>query len=115
MINDISRAFFCARVKRTVYVQLPREDQAPGEENMCGRFKCRMHGTRDAVQIWYQEYSQQLVDIGFKPGAASPRIFYHKEKGIRTYVHGGNYVSSGAPESLQLMQQKLDAKYHVKT
>ena len=34
MINDISRAFFHARAKREVFVQLPQEDAEKGEERM---------------------------------------------------------------------------------
>ena len=33
MVNDISGAFFHARVKRDVYVHLPNEDRGPGEDN----------------------------------------------------------------------------------
>lgn len=39
MTNDISRAFFHARVKRDVFVQLPNEDVKEGEHNMCGKLK----------------------------------------------------------------------------
>ena len=35
MINDISRAFVHAKVKRGVYVQLADMDKASGEEHMC--------------------------------------------------------------------------------
>ena len=37
MVNDISRAFFHARAKRDVCVQLPQEDTQPGDENKCGK------------------------------------------------------------------------------
>ena len=84
MINDISRAFFHARAKREVFVQLPKEDMNEGEEKMCGRLKYSMYGTRDAAQNWYQEYSGQLIKIGFEQGKASPCTFYHRELGIRT-------------------------------
>ena len=42
MVNDISRAFFHAKVTRDVYVQLPNEDRAPGEEGMCGKLRFSM-------------------------------------------------------------------------
>ena len=50
MIKDISRAFFHARAKREVFVQLPKEDVKAGEEAMCGRLNYSIHGTRDAAQ-----------------------------------------------------------------
>ena len=101
MINDISRAFFHALAKRRVYVQLPAEDQEGGEEELCGRLNYSMYGTRDAAQNWFDAYSQQLVKVGFKQGLASPCTFYHQQIGVRTYAHGGDYVSIGKPEQLK--------------
>ena len=65
MVNDISRAFFHAKAKRDVYVQLATEDKLPGEEGMCGKLRYSMHGTRDAAQNWYEEYSGELKEMGF--------------------------------------------------
>ena len=115
MINDISRAFFHAPAKRQVYVQLPQEDQMPGEEGMCGRLNYSMYGTRDAAQNWFDQYSGHLKKIGFQQGKASPCTFYHADKGIRTYVHGDDYVSVGKPESLKWLRTALENSYTVKT
>ena len=49
MINDVSRAFFHAKAKRTVYVALPKEDQGPEEEGLRAKLEYSMHGTRDAA------------------------------------------------------------------
>ena len=114
MVNDISRAFFHARVIRDVYVQLPEEDTGPGEQGLCGKLRYSMYGTRDAAQNLHNEYSQQLLDVGFQQGRASPCIFFNPVKKIRTYVHGDDYVSSGQPEALKWMQLKLEEKYQVK-
>ena len=35
MINDISKAFFHAKAKREVFVQMPAEDLEPGEDGIC--------------------------------------------------------------------------------
>ena len=75
MVNDISRAFFHANVERDVYVQLPQEDQKVGEEHLSGKLRLSMYGTRDAAQDWYKEYSQQLMNVGFIQGKASPCAF----------------------------------------
>ena len=115
MVNDISRVFFHAKAKREVFVQLPNEDINPGEENMCGKLKHFMYGTRDAAQNWYQEYSNQLIQIGFVQGKVSPCVFHHRERGIRTYVHGDDYVSTAKPDQLQWMKTQLEKKYIVKT
>ena len=115
MVNDISRAFFHAKVEREVYVELPAEDRKPGEEHLCGKLRFSMYGTRDAAQNWYNEYFQQLVRSGFVQGLASRCTFYHLEKQIRTYVHGDDYVSTGRPESFEWMRKELEKKCQVKT
>ena len=74
-----------------------------------------MYGTRDAALNWYDEYSSQLISIGFVQGVATPCVFYHKEKGIRTFVHGDDYVSTGKLSSLKWMQDSLEKKYKIKT
>ena len=74
-----------------------------------------MYGTRDAAQNSYKEYSQQLIKIGFIQGKASPCIFYHPTRHIRTYVHGVDYMSAGMQENLKWMKYELENKYQVKT
>ena len=110
MINDISRAFFHAKAKREVYVQLPSEDGGTTGEPMCGKLNYSMYGTRDAAQNWYEEYSQRLIDNGFEQGKSTPCIFFHKKRGIRTYVHGDDYVSTGLLKELMWLKGKLEEK-----
>ena len=71
---DVRRAYFYADSKRTVYVDLPPEDQ---EEGMCGKLVKSMYGTRDAAQNWELEYSTFMKDLGFSRGRASPCVFHH--------------------------------------
>ena len=115
MINDISRAFFHAPAKHKVYVQLAKEDKTVGEEHLCCRFGYSMYGTRDAAQNWFDAYSHNLKSIGFQPGASSPCTICNKEKSMRTYVHGDDYVSVARPESLRWLQQELEKCFKVKT
>ena len=100
MVNDIRRAFFHAKAEREVYVQSAPEDTFPGEEGMCRRLRCSMYGTRDAALTWYKEYSGKLVEMGFTQRKASPCMFYHEQKNIRAYAHGGDYVITGLPQHL---------------
>ena len=113
MVNDVGRAFVDARAQREVYVQLPNEDLKIGEWHLCGRLKYSMYGTRDAAQNWHEEYSNQLISIWFKQGRASPCTFYYVERGIRTYVHGDDYVSIGKIKELKWMQGKLESAYAI--
>ena len=114
-VNDVTRAFFYANATRDVHVQLPDEDRVEGEEGMCGKLNYSMYGTRDAAQNWQEEFSQQLVSKGFTRGAASPIVFHHESRGIRTLVHGDDYVSVGMPGQLQRLEEQLKSKYQIKT
>ena len=115
MVNDITRAFFHAKVELDVFIQLLDEDRKVGEERMCGELRLSMYGTRDAAQNWYNEYSQQLIRMGSIQGTSSPCTFYNPARRIRTYVHGDDYVSTGLPENLNWMKRELEKKYQVKT
>ena len=80
MANDVSRAFFHAKAKRDVYVDLPAEDKEPGDEYRCAKLEHLMYGPRDAAMNWHDEYFGQLIDNGFVQGKASPCTFYHPVK-----------------------------------
>ena len=115
MVNDVSRAFVHAKACREIFVQLANEDGQQGDERMCGRLNYSMYGTRDAAQNWAKEYSDMFTSIGFKQGRASPRAFHHQAKGIRTFVHGDDYVSVVEPKELDWMKRQLKRKYKIKT
>ncbi len=44
---DAARAYFHAKARRVVYVELPKEDY---QEAMCGKLKKAMCSTRDAAK-----------------------------------------------------------------
>ena len=115
MVNDVSRAFFHARTRRDVDVQIAEEDKQPGDEHRCGKLNYSMYGTRDAAQNWANEYAEMLMSIGFVQGSASPCVFYHKERQVRTFVHGDDYVSSAIPKQLEWLKGELEKKYKIRT
>ena len=115
MVNDVSRAFFHARATRDVYAQLQAEDMAAGESQMCGKLNYSMYGTLDAAQNWQAECSQRLIESGFVRGTASPCVFHHVVLGIRTLVHGDDYVSVGQPDQLKWLEGQLQQKCKIKT
>ena len=75
--GDVVRAYFHARARGKVYVELPEEDW---EEGMCGRLELSMYGTRDAAQNWEEERAEMLIGLGFKQGKYTPCAFYHPER-----------------------------------
>ena len=108
---DVRRAYFYADSKRTVYVDLPPEDH---EEGMCGKLVKSMYGTRDAAQNWELEYSTCMRDLGFNRGQASPCVFYHQERNIRTASHGDDFTLLGYEKDLDWFRDQIASRYSVK-
>ena len=74
-----------------------------------------MYGTRAAAQNWQKEVTKTITELGFQSGKSSPVIVAHEQRNIRTCVHGDDFVSSGTPENLKWLQDKLEAKYEIST
>ena len=113
MVNDVSGAFFCAPARRQVFVELPPEDPDHGKK--IGELNCSMYGTRDAAQNWGETCAEAMIKAGFERGRASPCVFYHKDRKIRTYIHGDDYVSVGQDQDLKWLKGVLEAAFEIKT
>ena len=49
MINDVRRAYFYAKQKRNVFINLPAEDEE-AKEGEVGQLMLCLYGTRDAAK-----------------------------------------------------------------
>ena len=106
ILNDVRRVFFHAKAEREVYVQLAPDDVVLGGcGGVCGKCCYSMYGARCAAQHLYNACPGRLVEMGFTQGRSSPCPFYRKQMNPRTYVHGGDYVSTGFPQQLQWMRK----------
>ena len=56
---DVRRAYVHAKVKSDVYVELPDEDKFHGED-VCGKLRYSMYGTRQVASNWEGEYSEHV-------------------------------------------------------
>ena len=65
MAADVKRAYFYAKCRRPVYIEISIEDFAAGDEAMVGKLNLSLYGTRDAAQNWAKEYSEYLMQVGF--------------------------------------------------
>ena len=98
---DIRKAYFHAKAKRLIYVELPEEFCEPGEYGrVCGRLNYSLYGTRDAASNWEECYSQALIELGFKQGLSSPCVFFHPTRNISTVVHGDDFTSLAVESEL---------------
>ena len=114
MVNDVSRAYFCAPARRQVFVELPSEDKSDGED-MVGELSYSMYGTRDAAQNWGEECASTMQKLGFRRGKASPCTFYHPSRHLRTYIHGDDFVTAGMEKDLTWMKTEIEKFYQIKT
>ena len=104
MVQDVKKAYFYAPATRDVYVELPPERHQPG---MCAKLHKSLDGTRDAALNWAQAYSEVLETMSFVKGLSSPCSFFHQGWGIRTVVHGDDFLTAGKDEDLKWLQEHL--------
>ena len=97
MVNDVARAFFEAPMTRELCVELP-EEAKEGEDwakDMVGLLQMSLYGTRDAARNFQREVTLFMERNGFSVGKYNVCTFYHQKFGIRTLVHGDDFISSG--------------------
>ena len=114
LIADVKRAFFNAFVKRTVFIELPPEDQVDGED-MIGELIRSLYGTRDAPVNWQEHLTEHLEEIGFVTGKYNSCVFQHPYRQISVLVHGDDYVAEGYEEDLRWLEAELHKKYEIET
>ena len=79
-VCDVSRAYFYAKCRRLLHINIPLEDWEVGDENHIAKLNLGLYGTRDAAQNSTETYTRRLGELGFKAGVASPCSFVHEEK-----------------------------------
>ena len=108
------RAYFYDKAVRPVYVQLPEEDMAQGDESRCGKLMMSMYGTRDAALNWALGYGDTLKAAGYEQGLANPCLFYHRNLDVSVMVHGDDFVAVGPDKHLEDIESTLSEKYKIK-
>ena len=110
--GDVVRAYFHAKARRKVYVELSKEDY---EEGKCGLLRKAKYGTRDAAQNWELEYTEMMTEAGFRQGAYSACVFYHEENNVRVVVHGDDFTVLGPSKGFDwfrgVVQQRMEMKF----
>ena len=110
LVVDVRRAYFHARARRPVFVELPEED---AEEGMCGELLQSMYGTRDAASNWEQAYTDALISEGWTPGVTTPCVFTHP-CGAKLVVHGDEFTFLGTDDMLDYCKKVMEAHFEVK-
>ena len=60
MVNDVARAFFEAPARRSVCIEIPKEDltEADKRHDKVGHLQMSLYGTRDAAMNWQEEVAR---------------------------------------------------------
>ena len=56
-----------------------------------------------------------MLKIGFRVGKYNPCTYYHPRLGIKTLVHGDDFVSVGGKEECQWLKGMLERRFEIKT
>ena len=117
MINDVARAFFEAPVRRTVCVELPPEALGEGDDtrDLVGLLQMSLYGTRDAAANFQAEVRRFMTGMGFTQSKYSPSVYWHKTRGLKTLVHGDDFITSGTRQQVAWLKEALERRFEIKT
>ena len=112
---DVRRAYFYAKARRPVFIEIPEEDREHGDEGTVGRLELSLYGTRDAAQNWNHEFTDKLNRMGLKAGRASPCNFVHSSKPLYVTVHGDDFTATGPTEHLTWFENQMKKYYEIES
>ena len=117
MLNDVARAFFEAPMRRMVCVELPAEALGENEAgaDVVGFLELSLYGTRDAAANFQREVKEFMLRQGFVQSQYSPQVYYHPVHGLKTLVHGDDFVTVGERHQARWLDQRLRQRFEIKT
>ena len=113
-IYDISRAHFMPKVKRELYIEIPKEDLSDQDGDVVGKLKRNMYGFRDAANGWFEGWKELIGTHNYTIGIAKPAFFYNAQRGSRGAAHGDDFYVLGRQQDLDGMAILLKSKYSVR-
>ena len=114
MTVDVKRAYFNAVSTRDVFIQIPKEDLQPGDEDRVGKLRLCLYGTRDAAFNWSETVAKQLESCGYRRGKAYPAVYYNKIEDVAVMVHGDDYMCEGSESALKKLRDQLSKAFEIK-
>ena len=114
MVNDVARAFFEAPMRREVCIELPPEAREEGKDEV-GFLRMSLYGTRDAAANFQREVRATMVKAGFTVSRYNPTTYYHRGRGLRSFVHGDDFVTSGRLSDVMWLREVLRNRFEIKT
>ena len=117
MINDVARAFFEAPATRDICIEIPKEDlsDADRKHDKVGHLRMSLYGTRDAAMNWQEEVAREMLRLGFQRGKYNPCLYYHRQRNLRTFLHGDDFATVGTRPEVQWFKSALEKRFEIKT
>ena len=115
LVIDVRRAYFYAKARRRVYIELPEGNGGGPDSRQCGLLRKSLYGTRDAAQNWECELGGFLEEIGLRKGQASTCLYSEEARGISASVHGDDVTVKASREDAEWLIQEFKKRYEIKT
>ena len=98
-------------------VELPEEALSGGEtsQEVVGKLKASLYGTRDASMNWQEEVSKCMTQWGFKTCKFNPCLYMHSGREMMCLVHGDDFVCVGSSINLAWLKSMLSDRFEIKT
>ena len=112
MIMDVKSAFLYGKVKRTVYIELPKEDPRSRKGDTLGKLIKAMYGTRDAPQIWQEVVKEKMKKLGFLVSMLHPSVYYHPIRKVYILAHVDDFLCLGPDEHLEWFLSGINKRVH---
>ena len=115
LVIDVRRAYFYAKARRSVHIELPEGDGGGPGSRQCGPLRKRLHVTRDAAQNCECELGGFLEEIGLRRRQASTCLYSEEVWGISASVHGDDVTVKASREDAEWLIRKFKERYEIKT
>ena len=100
---SLIRAWFEDPAIRDICVEIPKEDLTPEDtrHDKVGHLRMSLYGTRDAAMNWQDEVAKELKKQWFQRGVYNPCLYYHRERNLRTFLHGDDFATVGTRKEVK--------------
>ena len=113
MVLDVKSAFLYGKMRRSVYIELPKQDKYSMYPDMVGHLEKAMYGTRDAPLIWQEKVRKVREDLGFEASLHQPAVYHHRARGIDVVVHVDDFPCAGKDLDLKWLHDELKKTYEL--
>ena len=106
---DFSNAFVQAKLKKPIWIHLPRGFHAGKAGRYCLKLRRSLYGLRAAPLLWWRCLSSALLDLGFQKSAHDPCFMYKPNMMLVLYVDDAG-IAAKDPADIDKLVNDLRVK-----